>query len=258
MFQNLNMNSLLHFAGLKPGSLQRWFVPFFCIFFLSGFLWPDNLPPDDKVYHLTLSQIKSDSLNGSTKGTFDFWITDSKVKVKTSYRWGILRFDLNKEWRIPLKGNHYFETPIIPAADAQKQINIHSSGFRYEPVYTWIITGTEEEKKIGSYNCRHFIAHGDAECSERIIDLWLTTDLPDVFSILNNTKLKEIVFGDSYWGGLFDSFAALKNSTIVYSREFFSNYYGPDTIIELYLLNSEAAKPEDASFDPPKDKLKIE
>lgn len=215
----------------------------------------------DNVYHISITRTRADSIQGLRERNYELWAAPQKIFAKMKYSSEILRYDLNKEWKLSSNGQTYSEFPIVNTDgedEDNKNNELYDLGFRYDPVYTWDVTGTKDKVKIGNWQCSHYILHGDAECSERTIDLWITDELPEYLSIMNDENFHRIIYGDHYMNGLKETFPLLKKGVVVLSREVFRNYYGPDVKIETKITSCEAEKNNTAPFALPPNRLRVE
>lgn len=215
--------------------------------------------PEGETYHISLTRTKTDSVQGPRVRTYELWVAPQKIFVKTKYTSGILRFDLNKEWELPSGEQTYKEHTLVNTneEDEDSKSNVmYDYGFYYRPVYTWEVIDAKDKLKIDKWQCSHYILHGDAECSERTIDLWITDELPEYLSITNNENYYRIVYNDDYMKGLREIFPLLEKGVVILSKETFSNYYGPEVKIETKITICEIERENNVSFALPPDRLR--
>ncbi len=51
---------------------------------------------------------------------------------------------------------------------------LNNEGYEYEPEFDWMLKATGEEKEICGFSCKKFVLEGDADYSEKTIELWVT------------------------------------------------------------------------------------
>jgi hypothetical protein len=116
----------------------------------------------------------------------EIWKTGDKEYRKFRDRIFITRRDLKKVWMIDLKTKQYTESslekPKPPRPRGPKE-KLHNEGYDYKPDYDWIIQKTEEEKEICGLLCKKLLIDGDADFSEKIIELWITDDIGIDFNL---------------------------------------------------------------------------
>jgi hypothetical protein len=215
----------------------------------------------DNVCHISITRTRADSVQGLRERNYELWAAPQKIFAKMKYSSEILRYDLNKEWKLSSNGQTYSEFPIVNTNDEEennKNNELYDLGFRYDPVYTWDVTDTKTKVKIGNWQCSHYILHGDAECSERTIDIWITGEPPEYLSIINDENFHRIIYGDRYMNGLKEIFPLLKKGVIVLSSEVFRNYSGPDVKIETKITSCEVEKNNTTPFALPSNRLRVE
>ncbi len=112
-----------------------------------------------------------------TKYAYELWLTENKSYSKVQNRITITREDLGVMWFLypDRKAYHEYKLEEIRAVPEEKE-DIHTAGQFYDPKYDWELTDTGEEKEINSFQCRCFLAEGDADFSEIVSKYWICVD----------------------------------------------------------------------------------
>lgn len=145
----------------------------------------------------------------------DTWLSIDREYRASNHKILIKRYDLNRRWYIDMQSRTFAESPLDVTVKPKTEEKLHNEGFHYEPEYEWELRDGNKEEIIGGMKCRQFILDGDADFSEKLIEIWVT----DSLSV--KEEYREIVaeyLRRSEAHSIMSGFSELSGKFIIYER----------------------------------------
>jgi hypothetical protein len=207
--------------------------------------------------HLVSTQTRRYESSPRTRSsTQEVWARADKDRRETDGRVRIQRQDLGLVWSIDAKAGTYTETPLGKAAAPADVEELHNEGYDYEPVFDWKLEDTGLEEEVAGVRCRKHVLDGDADLSEKVIELWTATDLGP--SIPLDPRTIGFFLGRTEAGGLLERWEALKGRFVLKERVVENPPIGGTSILETAFTTFESAEPPAGIYDLPAGLKKVE
>ncbi len=208
--------------------------------------------------HLVSTQKRSYESSPRTRSSAqEVWARADKDRIETDGRVRIKRQDLGIVWSIDAKAGTYTETPLEKAAPAAADSEkLHNDGYDYIPVFDWKLEDTGLEEEVAGVRCRKHVLDGDADLSEKVIELWTAADLGP--SISRDPRTIGFFLGRTEAGGLLERWEALKGRFVLKERVVENPPIGGTSILETVFTTFESAEPPAGIYDLPAGLKKVE
>jgi hypothetical protein len=206
-----------------------------------------------EAVHLLLERSRSTQLISRPPDTTEVWIGENAVVVTTRTESILFRYDLNRLLFLRPSPGVYFESGL-DSREQEEQLadtSIHTKGWEYTPLYDWTVEDMKEEKTIEGYPCHHYVARGEADYSERTLDLWVTGESPIRLDRYNDRRFYSHIPGDPRSEELLKAFPDLYTSVIVSSHEKFVPAIASETTIDRRIILIERKQPPPGVFEVP-------
>jgi len=189
----------------------------------------------------------------------ELWAGKDKEWSKTDGRIRITRRDLGVVWSIDTKAGTYAERALAKAgaspATAPEE-KLHNDGYEYEPVFDWTFKDMGLEEDVAGIRCRKFVLDGDADLSEKVIELWAAADLGP--AVPGDDRTQALLTGRTEAGALVERWKELKGLFILREKVTEDPPIGGTYVRETVLTKLESAEPPAGIYDLPSGLKKIE
>lgn len=188
----------------------------------------------------------------------EVWACADREWRRTDGRVRITRRDLGVAWTIDTKAGTYTETPLGKASGPQAppaEEKLHDEGYEYEPEFDWKL----EEKgfeDVAGVRCRKVVLDGDADLSEKVIELWVADDIGP--AVPRDDRTLGLFLEKSEAAGLLDRWAPLKGRFVLREKVTEDRPIGGPVVTDWTVTRIESAAPPDGIYDLPSGLKKIE
>ena len=210
---------------------------------------------------LHISGAQTTSYEGRATGrniAQEVWACADKEWRRTDGRVRITRRDLGVAWSIDTKAGTYTETSLGMASGPSAlpaEEKLHDEGYEYEPEFDWRL----EEKgleDVAGVRCRKVVLDGDADLSEKVIELWVADDLGP--AVPRGERTIVLFLERSEAAGLLDRWGPLKGRFVLREKVTEDRPIGGPVVTERTVTSFESAAPPDGIYDLPSGLKKIE
>lgn len=209
--------------------------------------------------HLIIEQTRKYMGQVYPKRITNVWISENAFSIRSLSNVIIYRRDLGKVWHLLPFKNRYYEQDIAEfekSADPVKEkISVHKLGQNYTPEYNWILKPGNSDETVNGYECKKFVALGDADFADDKIEIWGPHNSPLKLDDLAKKAL--MYYAENNYQGIVKLFPELNNYLIVKLVERINNSIAPEIINETLITKIEETPPNQTLYELPKGCTKV-
>ncbi len=203
--------------------------------------------------HLISVQTRSFAGTSRTRNsTEELWACPDKEYRNTGGRVMITRRDKGIIWSIDSGAGTYTERAIgNPAVSATPETSEkpHNQGYEYDPEYDWMIEDAGSQEVVSGVPCRKQVLDGDADLSERVIELWTAPDLGP--ALPRDARTLGYFLARTEAGPFLARWDAFKDRFVLRERVTEDPPIGPTWVQETKFTKFEAADPPAGIYNLP-------